>query len=103
MDLARSKNDVLIRLTDERWLHITEEHSELAGYYFDVLETIENPDVIYLSAAQELIGVKELTHGKFLAVVYKETSKDDGFIITAFITRRKRQLERKHKVWERPH
>ncbi|MHC1610492.1 MAG: hypothetical protein ACXQTW_02655 [Candidatus Methanospirareceae archaeon] len=29
-----SKNGVPIRLTDERWLHITEEHSEMAGYYF---------------------------------------------------------------------
>jgi hypothetical protein len=47
MDLARSKNDVRIRLTEERWLHITEEHSEMAGYYFDVLETVEAPDAIY--------------------------------------------------------
>jgi hypothetical protein len=32
-----SKNNVLIRLPDERWFHITEEHSEMAGYYFEVL------------------------------------------------------------------
>ena len=41
MDVAKSKNDVPIRLTEERWFHITEEHSEMAGYYFEVLETVE--------------------------------------------------------------
>ncbi|MHC1574416.1 MAG: hypothetical protein ACXQTY_01225 [Candidatus Methanogasteraceae archaeon] len=39
MDVAKSKNGVPIRLTKERWFHITEEHSEMAGYYFEVLET----------------------------------------------------------------
>ena len=47
MKTVPSKNGVPIRLTDERWLHITEEHSEMAGYYFDVLETIQNPEAIY--------------------------------------------------------
>jgi len=47
MHVVPSKNDVPIRLTYERWLHITEEHSEMAGYYFDVLETVEEPEVIY--------------------------------------------------------
>lgn len=45
----KSKNNIKIRLTDERWRHITEKHSELAGYYFDVLETITDPDYIYNS------------------------------------------------------
>ena len=35
-----SVTDIAIRLTDERWAHITEEHSELAGMRFDVLETV---------------------------------------------------------------
>jgi len=47
MRTARSKNGATIRLPDERWVHITEEHSELAGYLHDVLETIEEPSVIY--------------------------------------------------------
>jgi hypothetical protein len=29
MDVAKSKNEVPIRLTGERWFHITEEHSEI--------------------------------------------------------------------------
>ena len=44
MDVVKSKNDVPIRLTEERWFHITEEHSEMAGYYFEVLEAVEEPE-----------------------------------------------------------
>lgn len=43
MDTVQSKNGVPIRLPDERWIHITEEHSELAGYYFEVFETVNEP------------------------------------------------------------
>lgn len=38
---------MLIRLPDERWFHITEKHSEMAGYYFEVLKTVEEPEIIY--------------------------------------------------------
>jgi hypothetical protein len=38
-----SKNGVPIRLTDERWAHITEEHSELAGLRSELIETVANP------------------------------------------------------------
>ncbi len=31
MEIVVSPHGVHIRLTDERWAHITEEHSELAG------------------------------------------------------------------------
>lgn len=39
-----SKNNVLIRLTDERWLHIVENHDDLAGRISEVLETVAEPD-----------------------------------------------------------
>ena len=38
-----SKNGVPIRLTDERWAHITEEHCELAGMRLEVLEAVARP------------------------------------------------------------
>lgn len=47
MNVVKSQNGVPIRLTEERWIHITEEHSEMAGYYFEVLETVEAPVAIY--------------------------------------------------------
>ena len=46
MDVAFSRNGVPIRLTDERWFHIVENHDDLAGYYDEVLQTIEDPDLI---------------------------------------------------------
>ena len=84
MDIVYSINKVPIRLTEERWFHITEGHSEMAGYYYTVLECIEAPNVIYKGIDEELIAVKEIENGKFTAVVYKELSDVDGFIITAF-------------------
>lgn len=42
-DIAISKNNVPIRLTDKRWHHISTGHPEIADYYYDILETIENP------------------------------------------------------------
>lgn len=101
MEVLRSKNNVPIRLTVERWIHITEEHSEMAGYYFEVLETVEEPEAIYEGKAGECIAVREIEKGKYIVVVYRESSKEDGFMITAFLTRRRRQLERRRKIWGR--
>ena len=47
MSKIKSKNNISIRLTNERWFHISEEHSEMAGYYFEVLDAVQNPDSIY--------------------------------------------------------
>ena len=55
MNVVKSKNGVPIRLTEERWIHITEEHSEMAGYYFEVLETVEEPEAIYEGKMGECI------------------------------------------------
>ena len=101
MDVAKSKNGVPIRLTAERWFHITEEHSEIAGYYFEVLETLVEPEAIYEGKTGKCIAVREIEKGKYIVVIYKELSREDGFVITSVITRRKRQLERRKKIWER--
>ncbi|MCD6334778.1 MAG: hypothetical protein J7M27_05535 [Candidatus Latescibacteria bacterium] len=99
MDVVTSKNDVPIRLPEERWFHITEEHSEMAGYYFEVLETLEEPEAIYEGNAGERLAVREVENGKYMLVIYREVSEEDGFVITAFLTRRKRQLERRRTLW----
>ena len=101
MDVVGSKNGVPIRLTEERWIHITEEHSEMAGYYFEVLETVDEPEAIYEGKMGECIAVREIEEGKHIVVVYRELSKEDGFIITAFLTRRRKQLERRRKIWQK--
>jgi len=101
MDVVRSKNDVCIRLSEERWFHITEEHSEMAGYYFEVLETVEQPEAIYEGKTGECLAVREVEKDKYIVVVCKEVSNEDGFIITTFLTKRKRQLESRQKLWPR--
>lgn len=46
MDIAISVNKVPIRLTYERWYHITENHDDLASYFHEILDLIENPEII---------------------------------------------------------
>lgn len=46
MEIALSVNGVPIRLTYERWYHITENHDDLASYFHETLDTVENPDII---------------------------------------------------------
>ena len=101
MDVIKSKNDVPIRLPEERWFHITEEHSEMAGYYFEVLEAVEQPEAIYEGSTGECLAVREVEKDKYIVVIYKEASNEDGFIISAFLTKRKRQLERRRRLWPR--
>jgi hypothetical protein len=101
MKTVRSKNEVPIRLPDERWMHIIESHTEMADLYSNVLETVEDPDAIYEAESGELLAAREVQTDKYLVVVYKEVSRKDGFVITAFLTRRLKQLERRSKIWAR--
>lgn len=59
MDIAYSVNDVPIRLTYERWVHITENHDDLASYYFQVLEAVEQPDFIAIGNKGSLKAAKK--------------------------------------------
>lgn len=67
-----SRNGVLIRLTDERWNHITEEHGELVGMRLDVLATISEAECIYAGKEGELLATKKAAGGKWLVSVYRE-------------------------------
>jgi hypothetical protein len=97
-NVVLSIQHVPIRLTDERWVHITEEHCELAGMRLEVLETVANPELIVAGGAGELLAVRELDLGKHLVVVYRE-SENDGFIITAFLTSKTKFLKRRKQLW----
>ena len=100
MTSVYSKNNVLIRLTDERWIHIVENHDDLAGRVLEVLETVAEPDIIVKGVKSELLAVRKIID-KWLVVVYKEISKQDGFIITAFITSRIAYLLKKEIIWKK--
>jgi len=79
-ETVTSKNGILIRPADERWAHITEEHTELAG------------------GAGEMLALRPQPDGKTLVVVYRDDA-NDGFIITAFLTRRETSLRRRQQLW----
>lgn len=98
IDRIVSKSGVPIRLTDERWAHITEEHCELAGLRAAVAETVSHPERIVLGGDGERLAIREWEAGKHLVVAYREHA-DDGFIITAFLTRRIRSLEKRRQLW----
>ena len=96
--VAPSKNGVPIRLTSERWAHLVDEPRELAHMQQVVLETVEQPERILAGKAGEFLAVREVETGKCLVVVYSEV-ENDGFIITAFLTRNIRFLNARNQVW----
>ncbi len=102
MEVVKSKKDVSIRLSQERWLHITESHTEMAGHYYEVLETVADPEEIHEGKEGAQIAVKGIGDNKYIVVVYKELDQADGFIITAYKTGRKNQFERRKTIWKRP-
>jgi hypothetical protein len=97
-DIILSIHRTPIRLTDERWAHITEEHCELAGHRLEVLETVAIPHRVLAGEEGELLAVRELFPGKHLVAVYRELA-EDGFIITAFITSKVKALQRRKQLW----
>jgi hypothetical protein len=98
MEIVYSVNEVPIRLTYERWFHIIENHDDMASYFYDVLETIEKPGLVLRGSQGTLKAAKNFGKRKWLAVIYKEQSKKDGFIITAYFLNKKPKGE---VIWRR--
>jgi hypothetical protein len=96
MDIVHSVNGVPIRMTAERWKHIMENHNDLAGHYENMLETVEKPDLVLPGYGGTLIALKGVAKGRYLGVVYKEVSAEDGFIISAYFTSK---IDRRKRVW----
>ena len=58
IDEVLSVNKKSIRLTEERWRHIIENHNEIASLRQEVLETIYLPDFIAEGTFSELYACK---------------------------------------------
>jgi hypothetical protein len=84
MDIAISVNGVPIRFTYERWYHIAENHDDMAGYFHETLDTVENPNIIVRGNSGSVKAAKNFGKKKWLVVVYREISRNDGFVITAY-------------------
>lgn len=100
MKSTRSFNKIEIRVTAERWFHITEGHPEMAGLFYEILETISSPDKVFVGEKDEYIAVRSFNN-KFLVAVYKEVENEDGFLITSFISRKINYLLKREIAWER--
>ena len=103
MIVVYSRNSAPIRITEERWGHITRRHPEMATQREKIQETVSNPDLIQEGDFGELLAVRlypktPLTR-KYLVVAYKELLKQDGFILTAYFTNV--PSKRRRVLWKR--
>lgn len=96
MQLSFSINGVPVRLTPERWKHISLRHPELKDKEQEVLRTIASPSLVQKGDVGTLMAVRK-TNDKYLVVVYKELSETDGFVITAYYTK---VLRRRLVLWK---
>lgn len=85
LDIVKSIDNVPIRLTDERWEHILDEHPNMSGFYEKILSAVGYPEFITRGQRGVKIAVVNLGRRRWLHVLYRETNQNDGFIITSFI------------------
>ena len=103
MLIVHSHNGVPIRLTEELWQHVMPRHPDMETQRERVLETLVEPDMIQEGdfgaiLAARLYPETPLTR-KYLVVVYRETSSEDGFVLTAYLAS---QLSaRRDTLWKR--
>lgn len=68
-----------------------------------LLETLTEPHAVQEGGLGELLAIRRYTDTplgeKSLVVVYRETSSDDGFVVTAYLPRR--PFSRRETVWKR--
>lgn len=103
MWIVESRHGVPIRLTEERWSHIHGRHPEVAELRDRLLETVSDPDVIQEGDTGELLAIRYYEQtpltSKHLVVPYREVSREDGFILTSYLTNE--PSRRRKTVWKR--
>lgn len=98
--IANSINNVVIRLTNERWHHVVLNHPELKYLKQSILHTIENPIFVVHGNLSAIMAVRKY-NTKFLVVVYKEELRTkDGFVITAFLTSNLKKITKRPLIWK---
>lgn len=93
----------VIRLTNERWDHLTRRHPEMQSMKQEILDTVASPDMVQVGDYGEVLAVRLWPHTplttKHLVVPYRETTGSDGFVLTAYLTRR--PSSRRKTLWKR--
>ena len=100
---VKSVDGVKIRLTQERWNHITTSHLEFdPDDYKTILHVIRKPNFILKGDFGELLAVKKQARkNSWIVVPYKELSQTDGFILTAYLTTDSSWLFQKEIIWNK--
>lgn len=103
MSVVAARSGAPIRLPDERWRHIVAGHPEFAEERDRLAETLADSDLIQDGDSGELLAVRfyertPLTR-KHLVVAYRELDRADGFVLTAYFTRR--PTARRMILWKR--
>lgn len=103
MLIVRSVDGVPIRLTQERWEHICRRHPEMEDQQGRALETLRDPLEVLKGDFGEKLAVRfyrrpPLT-SKYLIVAYRELGMDDGFVVTAYLTRQVATW--RQRLWKR--
>ena len=83
IEIVLSQNEIPIRLTDERWSHITEEHCELAGMRLEVLENIANPFKI-LEGGDGETGMAQIAVQDYLKLIPTVKHSPKGYLWSSY-------------------
>ncbi|MFA7242215.1 MAG: hypothetical protein WC091_19055 [Sulfuricellaceae bacterium] len=67
-------------------------------FYADSVDAAHAYPPYDLPEIHECLAIQEVEKGKWLVVVYREQGSD-GFVITAFLTRRIRSLDGRKQLW----
>ena len=75
LHVTNSVHGVPIRLTYERWQHISQNHPEMAGLLYDILETVERPETVRLGPNGESIAERLLVDFAKRALLWPQTNE----------------------------
>ncbi len=94
-------NGTKVLLTEERWKHIVLRHPEMENKLPLILDTVANPDEVYIDLAGAFHALKRLLGevSDYLIVIYYKENRE-GYIRTAFYTSYGRK-DRRYKQFKK--
>ncbi|PIV54212.1 hypothetical protein COY52_10800 [Candidatus Desantisbacteria bacterium CG_4_10_14_0_8_um_filter_48_22] len=90
-----------ITLSQQRWIHIIQEHPEVKEYIKEIETVLKDPDLIKESKKDREVYLyyrffKEILKGKYIIVVVKKIML--SFVVTCYITDR---IKEGDIIWEK--
>jgi hypothetical protein len=87
IEVVISQNGLPIRLTYKQWSHITENHDYMAGCTDELIALKHYPKTV-------------ISRKDAIIIIYKEL-KNDGFVITAFLTSSCEKIIKRGILWQK--